>query len=93
MIISLDYDDTFTKDPQAWTDAMRILKRAGHTVIGVTMRYPGEASGMDVRYDDICETIYFTGRAAKDAFLCVKGVHVDVWIDDNPKWILTNAAR
>lgn len=91
MIIALDYDDTFTKDPEAWVEAMRTMKLRGHTIIGVTMRYPSEASGMDKRYDDICEHIYFTGRVAKQSVMAVQGVHVDVWIDDNPKWILSNA--
>ncbi len=91
MIIALDYDDTFTKDPAAWCAAMRAMQLCGHTIIGVTMRYPAEASGMDSRYDDICERIYFTSRAAKQSAMAVHGVHVDVWIDDNPKWILNNA--
>ncbi len=92
MIIALDNDHTFTNDPDAWFEAMRAMKNAGHTVIGVTMRYPAEASGMDKRYDDICERIYFTSRAAKQSAMAVQGVHVDVWIDDSPHWILNNAA-
>lgn len=91
MNISLDYDDTFTKDPEAWYAAMMLLKQAGHTIYGVTMRYPAEASGMDKRYDEVCEAIFFTSRAAKQSFVAVKGIHIDVWIDDNPKWIFTNA--
>ena len=91
MIIALDYDDTFTKDPEAWFAAMHYMTLIGHTIIGVTMRYPSEASGMDKRYDAVCDHIYFTCRAAKQFAMAVQGVHVDVWIDDNPKWILNNA--
>lgn len=92
MIIGLDYDETFTRDPAAWCNAMRALKNAGHTIVGVTMRYPAEASGMDSRYDNLCEEILFTGRKAKRQFAYNKGWFVDVWIDDNPIWVEQDAA-
>ena len=91
MIIALDYDYTFTKDPEAWFAAMHYMALVGHTIIGVTLRYPSEASDMDKRYDDLCDHIYFTSRVAKQSAMAVHGIHVDVWIDDSPKWILNNA--
>ena len=65
MIIGLDYDDTWTRDPDGWFTAMMALKMRGHTIYGITMRYPREASGMDSRYDQVCEQILFTGRRQK----------------------------
>jgi len=91
MIIALDYDHTFTEDPQVWYNAMMIMKQAGHTVVGVTMRYPAEASGMDMRYDHVCSKIFFTGRRGKKQFMNEQGLNVDVWIDDQPMWILGDA--
>lgn len=93
MNICLDYDDTFTHDPETWLTIARTLRIAGHRVIGATMRYPAEAGGMDKRYEEACERIFFTGRRAKQAFLHAHGDNVDVWIDDAPHWILTNAVR
>ena len=91
MIIALDYDDTYTRDPDTWNAIARILHIAGHIVIGVTMRHPAEASGMHSSYDEAVDRIYFTGRKAKQAFMRDLGVLVDVWIDDRPDFILRDA--
>lgn len=91
MIIGLDYDDTWTRDPDGWFDAMMALKMRGHTIYGITMRYPREAGGMDSRYDQICTQILFTGRKAKKKFAGDAGIVVDVWIDDNPIWVEVDA--
>lgn len=91
MIIALDYDDTWTRDPDAWYAAMMAMKQAGHTIYGVTMRYPREASGMSMRYGAVCEKIFFTSREAKWYYMQNQGIHVDVWIDDSPHFILRSA--
>jgi len=91
MIIAVDYDDTWTRDPDGWYLALHALKQRGHKIVGATMRHPREATGMDSNYDKICEKIYFTGRKAKRSFLAAHGVFVDVWIDDNPIWVETDA--
>jgi len=91
MIIALDYDNTFDRDPDSWYEAMLRMKMGGHTIIGATMRYPSEASGMSKRYEALCTKIYFTSRQAKKSFLAERGQRVDVWIDDTPEWILGDA--
>ena len=91
MIIALDYDETFTRDPVTWMAVMKILRERGHTVIGVTMRYVRESLDMHPGYAEICDTIYFTARSAKRDFLGDLGVIVDVWIDDAPEFILHSA--
>lgn len=93
MIIALDYDGTFIRDPEAWTTAMTALKLAGHLILGVTMRYPAEKVGMDTRYDDLCHHIHFTSRRGKKNYLTQRGIAVDVWIDDNPIFILQGATQ
>lgn len=87
MLIALDYDDTFTRDPVAWKHAMTQLILAGHTVIGATMRYEREGFDLNESYRNICKTIYFTDRNPKRAFLADLGVFPDVWIDDTPEFI------
>lgn len=91
MIISLDYDHTFTEDPDGWLAFAKIMKSRGHEVLGVTMRHPAEASGMDSRYDEACTSLHFTGRKGKRAWLLEKGVEVDVWVDDTPEYLLADA--
>ena len=39
MLIALDYDDTFTRDPEGWLNFAKLMKSRGHEIIGVTMRY------------------------------------------------------
>jgi hypothetical protein len=91
MIISLDYDDTFTKDPDAWLEVANTLRAAGHTIYGITMRYPEETVGMSKKYLDACDKIFFTSRKAKWQYLTERGLDVDVWIDDSPHYILRSA--
>jgi hypothetical protein len=85
MIISIDYDDTFTADPESWANVIELLSGAGHTVICVTARpdaephvselYAALPSGM---------SIVFAGDEAKQPSALKAGFAVDIWIDDNP---------
>lgn len=85
MIIALDYDDTFTRDPGGWREVAHFLQRRGHTVYGVTMRYEREGVCMD--YRTACEKIFYTGRQQKRKFMQDLGIFVSVWIDDMPEAI------
>lgn len=91
MIVALDYDDTYTRDPAAWGMVARVLRMAGHTVVGVTMRYREEITGMDPKFIDAVQYLYPTGRKAKMKFMDEAGIRVDVWIDDRPEFILRDA--
>ena len=42
MIIALDYDDTYDRDPPFWDQVIAAAARCGHTVIVVTMRHEHE---------------------------------------------------
>jgi len=90
MIISLDYDDTFTRDPEAWIMFIQWMQSRGHAVVCVTMRH--ESEGREVKEDlaHLVE-IFFTGRQAKQKFMLDRGVNVSVWIDDSPWFICSNA--
>lgn len=93
MIIALDFDDTYTRDPDTWDKFVLLMQDAGHTIVCVTMRT--EAEGQQVRKSigrlvdsDHC---FFTSRQAKKPFMERLGVNINVWIDDNPFWILHDA--
>lgn len=88
MIISLDYDNTYTRDPEGWFKALSVLKQQGHTIIGVTMRFDRETSDMLTSYGELCDKIYFTGRHQKRRWLNHRNVFPDVWIDDSPEFIV-----
>lgn len=86
MRLSLDWDQTFTLDPVFWNKFILAAFAAGHDVICVSMRrtlgdidFPGQ--------------VVLTGGIAKAAFCKALGIHVDVWIDDQPGRIVEDANR
>ena len=83
MIVALDYDGTYTADPELFALLIALLKDRGHQVIIATMRY---ADREEIEHDTGC-TIYYTGRKAKAVALRDLGMTPDIWIDDMPLWI------
>ena len=92
MIIALDYDGTYTCDPEAWNEFIDLMQRQGHTVYCVTMRYARESRPVREALESRVDGIFCTGRKAKRPFMYERGIHVSVWVDDEPGWILTDAA-
>ncbi len=90
MLIALDYDGTYTADPELWLDFIKRAQSRGHTVICVTMRHDHEALDMCLRLQGRVEVIC-SARQAKQLFLKDQGIYPDIWIDDNPKWLFEDA--
>lgn len=92
MVIGLDYDDTFTRDPAAWACFVNMMASRGHKTYIVTWRCEGGEIlpvYAEMQYWKVdCEEIVPTSRKAKAKFMAEKGIIVDVWIDDNPSAIL-----
>ena len=87
MLIALDYDDTYTQDPELWQQFISNAHRKEHTVICATMRHEHEHVDMcDVLKDRV--RIVFTGRQQKREYLESIGLYPDVWIDDMPEFIV-----
>lgn len=89
MLIALDYDDTFTKDPDLWIDFIKKANLKDHKIICVTMRYSDEGEEVLKSIGKYCEVI-FTSRNAKLQYLSERNIFPDVWIDDNPRWLYVN---
>jgi hypothetical protein len=97
--LALDYDGTFTADPDLWLLFIKAAQERGHQVIVVTMRYKTEQYGnptngfepMDTRLLDSVDRVIFTDRRAKKLFVTQLCVNIDIWIDDEPKWLFSNA--
>jgi hypothetical protein len=86
MLIALDYDGTYTADPELWDAFILDARKRNHTVVIATMRFDSEPIHIpDVR-------VIYTGRRAKREFLDALGLRPQVWIDDTPDWILMGAA-
>jgi len=73
MNIALDYDKTYTNDPELWDSFIRLSVDRGHSVAIVTMRYPSECVG------EMQVPVIYTSRKAKQDFYSA-----DVWVDDSP---------
>lgn len=82
MIISIDYDHTYTADPELWRQFIRSCQFHGHTVICTTGRKE-RPSGREVTLPPeipvICAHNEWKALAAARL-----GFDVDVWIDDEP---------
>jgi hypothetical protein len=86
MNIGLDYDNTYTRDPEFWNMfVMNAIKR-NHKVYCVTLRIPEQ--GNEVR-SSIGRMVpcYFTSMQSKSKYMLAQGISIDVWIDDMPDCI------
>ena len=86
MLIAIDFDDTYTRDPHLWDLFINQAKLRNHEVICVTMRFPEEGNEVINSIGKRCKII-FTERQAKEKFLKSLNIRPDIWIDDNPFWI------
>lgn len=80
MKIALDYDGTYTKDPELWDAFIAMAHERGHTVTCVTARRPDESVSMPC-------AVQYTSRRAKQVHINEANMQIDIWIDDNPWFI------
>jgi hypothetical protein len=95
MIISLDFDDTFTSDPQAWSNVVDALVASGHEVVCISGRSDDDANRAELRQalPDSVERIYLCGSVSKKHYSEKNAIQVDVWIDDSPSRIVQAKQR
>lgn len=91
MNISIDFDDTYTRDPDLWNAFAQNAMKRGHTVYCVTLRAPYQG---DQVLNTIGHTIgesmcYFTSMQSKKNYMWKQGIRIDVWIDDMPDAIVS----
>ncbi len=90
MIISLDYDDTYTRDPLFWNWVCQEAMSRGHDVWCVSARHdvhmdePRQTVGAIIGADKCLGT---GGKAKRDTLFKERGVYADVFIDDMPETI------
>jgi len=83
MLIALDYDFTYTLDPEMWDAFVRFAEKRGHTFVCVTGRdCPPSERERQIPMPVVCASGEPKFRAAMRA-----GYAVDVWIDDAPSTI------
>lgn len=84
MLIALDYDDTFTVDPDFWREVIRMGRERGHEFVCVTGRHtaPDFTREPAIPCSVVCAPLDY-----KDPVARAEGIKVDVWIDDCPQYI------
>lgn len=91
MNIGLDYDDTYTRDPDFWKLVISAAEFRGHKVYCITARSPSQSQevldsiGKIIGHDNCL----FTNMRAKKKYAYGKGISIDVWIDDLPVFVDT----
>lgn len=89
MNIGLDYDDTYSADPELWDAFIDRSIARKHAVYLVTCRRDTPENREDVYVSGIAVHRHiFTGLAAKKWFCEELGIKIDVWIDNNPESIV-----
>lgn len=83
MLIALDYDKTYTRDPSYWDQVIALGQQRGHEFVCVTgRREPPGSHELHIPIPVLCAPSQWKRHAAMAA-----GYHVDVWIDDMPEMI------
>lgn len=93
MNIALDYDNTFTADPEFWLDMIASAVASGHDVRIVTARDERfDRSDAMVNLESLIPIVYCRG-VAKKWFMSHfgDGFVPDIWIDDRPESIFSNS--
>lgn len=87
-VIAFDFDETISDNPALFLNVMKTFEESGFHVVVVTYRksncYPED---LDFLLDKGYK-VYFTGHKAKDEFMREEGIHVDIWVDDEPRTIV-----
>lgn len=85
MHISLDYDETFTRDPIGFLKVVKEFRLRGHKVTLVTMRMIEEGSDVISELRGSVDGFVFTDRLAKSVAISLLNLEpISVWIDDSP---------
>jgi len=80
MLIALDYDGTYTADPDLWDSFIAKAQSNGHEVKIVTMRFPSEP------IENAPVEVIYTSRKAK-----YNAIPAQIWIDDTPQFLFQDA--
>ena len=92
LVISIDYDQTFTEAPGLWLSFIEEACELGNTVIMTTRRADNDANRAEVMSaigpdSDMAAVIFAGPDSNKRDAARAAGYEVDVWIDDTPSTV------
>jgi hypothetical protein len=91
MILAIDFDETYTRDPALWDLFLSAAMARGHRVLCVSARHERQMGEVRDTIGRLIgpEACFGTGRTPKRRFMAeVADTHVDVWIDDAPESVV-----
>lgn len=95
MKIALDYDHTYSADPEFWDGFVNLARMRGHDIRVVTARDDRfDRTGRLVQLEYKLPVIYCRGIGKK--WYCERFVDdfvPDVWIDDRPESVTANSTN
>jgi 3-deoxy-D-manno-octulosonic-acid transferase len=80
----LDWDGTFTEDPDLWRSFVCNAKARGHMVTIVTARHGEKSDEVKAEARSLGIDVIFTAGQPKIEAADKAGLLVNVWIDDMP---------
>ena len=83
-IIGLDYDDTYTDDPELWRKFVSMAQERGHIVVFATAR--GGDDPLEDSLPDV-DVVYSNGEKKIKAFEEQGYPTPSIWVDDRPDLI------
>jgi HK97 family phage prohead protease len=97
LVISLDYDRTFTAAPGMWRSFVELANERGNSVVCISRREETEQNVEEIRSAfsglDIKEIVLCGSATQKRDAAANRGIAVDVWIDDYPEGIVAAESR
>lgn len=92
-IFAIDYDDTFSKDPELWSGFISMANKAGSRVVCVTGRNDSQANRAELKSKlPTGVEVYFAGSKSKREYMKSIGIEsIDVWIDDKPERVVAGS--
>lgn len=82
-IIALDYDDTYTADPELWDLFIVEAKKRKHIVVCVTFRDKEQNGAVELNTIEV----FYTSGQKKREYMKKQGFEPSIWIDDMPQLI------
>jgi hypothetical protein len=87
VILSIDYDKTWSADPSLWQQFARSASSRGHTVLLITNRTSAMSDEVYRNAGPYVRQVIFAGPMPKRKAAERHGYAVDVWIDDHPETV------
>lgn len=89
LIFALDYDGTYTADPELWGYFINKAQILGHKVICVTARLNEECQHHELKraLPGGIPVIFCGSKPKRQHALEEHGIEIDIWLDDYPEGI------